>query len=150
MASYLLRRKQGGCRFAPQSGATTGHPHFSPCSGLDVRLDAGSFDDVGVLGLDQHQRTDPRRVEFTSWATMIEPCSMRSWTAYMIWFTSVVRIVKLKCAGCGPADNAMALPNPWFRTIETKGLNPGRRYSFAKRAAANKIMFTKAMNATVT
>ena len=36
---------------------------------------------------------------------------------------------------------------PW---IETKGLNPGRRYSFAKTAEANKIMFTKAMNATVT
>jgi hypothetical protein len=56
-----------------QSGATTGRPHFSACSGLDVRLDAGPFDDVGVLGLDQHQRADPRRVEFTSWATMIEP-----------------------------------------------------------------------------
>lgn len=36
---------------------------------------------------------------------------------------------------------------PW---IETKDLNPGRRYSFAKTAEANKIMFTKAMNATVT
>jgi hypothetical protein len=34
--------------------------------------------------------------------------------------------------------------------FETKGLNPGRRYSFAKTAVANKIMFTKAMNATVT
>ena len=36
---------------------------------------------------------------------------------------------------------------PW---IKTKGLNPGRRYFFAKTAAANKIMLTKAMNATVT
>ena len=36
---------------------------------------------------------------------------------------------------------------PW---IESKGLNPGQHYSFAKMAEANKIMFTKAMNATVT
>jgi hypothetical protein len=66
---------------------------------------------------------------------------MRSWTAYMIWFTSVVRIVKL-------LSRSQTLGfEPW---IETKGLNPGRRYSFTKTAAANKIMFTKAMNATVT
>jgi hypothetical protein len=110
MASYLLRRKQGGCRFAPQSGATTGRPHFSACSGLDVRLDAGSFDDVGVLGL------DPPRVVAARQPTMLS----RSQTLGF---------------------------EPW---IETKGLNQGQRYSFAKTAAANKIMFTKAMNATVT
>ena len=81
MASYLLRREQGGCRFAPQSGAV-----LTP------------------------------RVAAACQPTMLS----RSQTLGF---------------------------EPW---IKTKGLNPGRRYFFAKTAAANKIMLTKAMNATVT
>ena len=50
-----------------------------------------------------------------------------------------------------PTDNAIAVQILGFQSwMETKGLHPGRRYSFAKTAEANKIMFTKAMNATVT